>query len=110
MSIEYKYEIISVNEAARCMEVVYSAEGHQTMHIGARIPFEGEGLEAVIRAYAPLAYWRDQKRAISLPTVGASGQLKEVTPPKILEGSEDQFADVFPTQPSGAINLVTIGE
>lgn len=110
MSIEYTYEIISVNEAARCMEVVYSADGYQTMHIGVRIPFEGESLEAIIQAYAPLAYWRDQKRVVVPPPVGASGQLREAEPPKAPVGAEDQFAELFPTQSSGSINLVTIGE
>lgn len=73
MSIEYTYEIVNVDETARCMEVVYSAPGHQTMHIGARLPYEGETLEAVVAMYSPVAYWEEQARPVVLPQVGASG-------------------------------------
>lgn len=73
MSITYTYEIITVNETARCMEVVYSAEGHQTMHIGMRLPFEGEALENVIRNFAPIGLWEEQKLSVVAPTVGVTG-------------------------------------
>jgi hypothetical protein len=73
MSIQYTYEIIKVDEAARCMEVVYSAEGHQTMHIGARLPFEGEALEDVIKAFAPVPLWLELATPVTVPRVGAAG-------------------------------------
>ncbi len=73
MNIAYTYKIISVDEAARCMEIVYEAEGHQTMHIGARLPYEGEQLESVVSMYAPLAYWHEQSLTVSVPLVGTSG-------------------------------------
>lgn len=75
MTITYTYNIIAVDEQARCMEVVYSAEGHQTMHIGARLPYEGESLEAVIGMYAPVAYWTEQTLSVVLPAVGTSGTI-----------------------------------
>jgi hypothetical protein len=75
MSITYTYEIISVDEAARCMEVVYSAEGHQTMHIGARLPFEGESLEAVIKMFAPVPLWVELSTPVVAPPVGLSGTI-----------------------------------
>ena len=78
MTIEYTYEIISVDEAARCMEVVYSSEGRETMHIGARLPFVGEDLEQIIRMYAPIAYWEERERAVQVPQVGASGTVAPV--------------------------------
>lgn len=80
MSITYTYEIIAVDEAARCMEVVYSAEGHQTMHVGARLPYQGESLEAVIEMFAPVAYWLEQAMPVAVPQVGASGVVSPVTP------------------------------
>ena len=73
MSIPYTFEIISVDETARCMEVVYSSPGHQTMHIGARLPFEGEELQAVVQMYAPIAYWEEQSKAVVVPAVGTTG-------------------------------------
>jgi hypothetical protein len=73
MSITYTYEIIKVDEAARCMEVVYSAEGHQTMHIGTRLPFEGEALEDVIKAFAPVPLWVELATPVVAPQVGVTG-------------------------------------
>jgi len=80
MSITYTYEIIVVNETARCMEVVYSAEGHQTMHIGARLPFEGEALEDVIKSFAPVPLWIERATPVVAPQVGAKGTIKPPAP------------------------------
>jgi hypothetical protein len=75
MSIAYNYEIIAVDEQARCMEVVYTSEGRQTMHVGARLPYQGESLEAVIEMFSPVAYWLEQERAVLVPAVGTSGTI-----------------------------------
>lgn len=74
-NIEYTYEIVSVNEEARCMEVVYSSDGRQTMHIGARLPFEGESLEDVIKMFAPVPLWIEQAMPVVAPTVGITGSV-----------------------------------
>lgn len=73
MSITYNYEIISVDEGARCMEVVYTSEGNPTMHIGARLPYEGETVEAVVDMYAPVRYWEELKTPTAAVSVGQSG-------------------------------------
>jgi hypothetical protein len=75
MTIEYKYEITRVDETARCMDVVYSAEGHQTMYIGARLPYEGESLQAVVDMFSPVAYWLEQTASVVVPAVGESGTI-----------------------------------
>lgn len=75
MSIKYTYQIISVDQAARCMEVVYTSEGNQTMHIGARLPFENEPVEAVIEMYAPVRFWEEQHSPVVVPQVGLSGDV-----------------------------------
>lgn len=80
MSIAYTYKILAVDEASRCMEVVYSSEGRQTMHIGARLPFEGEGLNAVIEMYAPIPYWKAQETPVVVPAVNTSGTVLAVAP------------------------------
>lgn len=80
MSIHYTYEIIRVDEQARAMEVVYASEGRQTMHIGARLPYEGESVEAVVQAYAPVAYWREQGASVVAPEVGARGSITAADP------------------------------
>lgn len=78
MSIPYTYKIINVSAADRCMEVVYTAEGHGTMHVGARLPFQGESLESVIQMYAPVRYWEEQAAELDIPQVGTEGV---ITPP-----------------------------
>lgn len=80
MSIEYTYEVVAADAAAKCMEVVYTASGRQTMHIGARLPYEGETLEEVIKMYEPVAYWLEQEREVVVPPVGASGTIVPVPP------------------------------
>lgn len=75
MNIQYNYKIISVNEAARCMEIIYSSEGRKTMHIGARLPYDGEVLEDVIRMYAPTQYWAEQELTVVPPEIGLSGDI-----------------------------------
>ena len=82
MSITYSFEIIAVDEAARCMEIVYTAEGRQTMHIGARLPYEGETLEQVVRMYEPVRYWEEQALSVVVPQVGESGTLAPIPIPE----------------------------
>jgi len=76
--IGFTYNIVSVDEATRCMEVIYTSEGRDTMHIGARLPFEGENVEDVILAFAPLAYWREKATPVVTPLVGTQGFVRVV--------------------------------
>lgn len=82
MSIAYTYNIVSVDEAARCMEVVYSANGYPTMHVGARLPYQHENLEDIIQMYAPVRHWSDQNAQFKVPTVGTVGQVTPPEPPQ----------------------------
>lgn len=93
MNITYAYKIIAVDEAARCMEVVYSAEGHQTMHIGTRLPFEGESLEAVIKAFAPVPLWTELATPVVAPPIGLSGTIEPIEP---IEPEHGGVADSIP--------------
>ena len=86
MNIAYTYEIIKVDEAARCMEVVYSAEGHQTMHISARLPFEGEVLEDVIRMFSPAPLWIELATPVVIPEIGTKGALSNIELPLAPKG------------------------
>lgn len=62
------------------MEVVYTSAGRQAMHIGARLPYAGESLEAVIKAYSPVAYWLEQAAEVAAPQVGAAGTVSLADP------------------------------
>ena len=91
-NIAYTYEIINVDPQARAMEVVYTSDGRQTMHIGARLPFAGETLEAIVQMYAPVAYWREQETEVVVPEVGTGGQ---VTPPEPQPPTPEQIIKAF---------------
>lgn len=91
--IPYSYEIIKVDPQARVMEVVYSSPGRQTMHIGARLPFVGESLEAIIEMYSPVAYWREQEAEVVVPELG-TGSVTIPTPgPMTLERAKREKLD-----------------
>ena len=83
MSITYTYTIISVDEVARCMEIMYEAVNHQTMHIGARLPYEGETLEQVVQMYAPVALWETFARSVIIPNVNATGVINTAATPDL---------------------------
>lgn len=88
MSIIYSFEIISVDQAARCMEVVYTSEGNPTMHIGARLPYEGESVESVVAMYAPVRYWEELKTPTMPVTPGQTGDI--VVPPPYVPTAAQQ--------------------
>jgi len=104
-SIDYSYEILNVDVQAKCMEVKYSAPGHSTIHVGARIPFEDEQLEEVIRSFAPIEQWRNELRSFSVPEVGLSGSLNHqfVFEEVVSHGEEEIKARAMP---SGEIPVV----
>lgn len=78
MSIEYTYEIAAVNAQARCMEVIYRADGLPEQRIGTRLPYEGETLESVIAAFSPVRYWEELRAPVSVPQVGQTGTITPV--------------------------------
>jgi hypothetical protein len=83
----YNYEIIKVDEAARCMEVVYTSEGYQTMHIGARLPYEGDTLEDIVKMYAPVRYWEEQNTPVLTVSAGQTGSV-QILPPIVPTAAE----------------------
>jgi hypothetical protein len=91
MSITYTYEVISVDQAARCMEVVYTSNGNPTMHIGARLPYEGETLDAVIEMYAPVRYWEELKTP-TLPVQPGTGGTIVVPDPVVPTPAQQAIA------------------
>lgn len=78
MDITYNYEIVAVDEDAGVMEIVYTAEGHPTQHIGARLPAEGELLEDVIKMYSPVNFWIEMSIKRQSVPVGLSGTIEPI--------------------------------
>lgn len=87
MISSYTYEIVSVDQHSKCMEVIYAADGFTSMHIGVRLPFEGESLDAVIAAFAPVRLWEESIRGVVVPSVGTTG-VHEVAAPVVLAPAE----------------------
>lgn len=96
MNITYSYKVLSVDAQARCMEVLYTSDGRQTMHIGARLPYEGEQLEEVIKAFAPIRLWEEAEMPVAPPEVGHSGTVEIV---------EQEIAPLPQPVQTGVINL-----
>ena len=95
MSISYTYEIIKVDPQARVMEVVYSSPGRQTMHIGARLPYVGESLEAVIDMFSPVAFWREQEAEVVVPELGSGQAVPPEVQPLTTEQQLQQWRATF---------------
>ena len=85
MDITYTYTIASVDELARCMEIVYEAAGHETTHVGARLPYAGESLEDVVKMYSPVSAWIALATPVEVPNVGTSGVISPVIVQAVLE-------------------------
>jgi hypothetical protein len=75
--MRYTYEITSVDEQARVMEVVYTHETHGSVLVGVRLPFEGEDLELLIRSYSPAQNWRELEATVVPPAIGLSGEIDD---------------------------------
>lgn len=72
-NITYTYAIENINEAARCMEIVYSSTGHQTLRVGARLPFDDETLSDIVEMYNPVAQWLQDAKTVVVPTTELTG-------------------------------------
>jgi hypothetical protein len=94
--IEYTYEILSVDEPAKCMDVLYSSEGREPQLVGVRLPFEGEPLEAVIDSFSPVPYWLALEAKRDIPAIGTRGVIKPVEE-VIIEPEEEEY--IFPIGP-----------
>lgn len=96
MDITYKYTVVSVDESARCMEIVYEADGHQTAHVGARLPYAGESLEDVVKMYSPVSVWIAKVTPVEVPLVGTSGTVRPAVVEVVLEPVVENTGAGFP--------------
>ena len=87
MILNYTFEIVAVNEQARCMEVLYKATNYPDTLVGVRLPFVGENLLAVINMFSPASAWIEQQKEIVVPLIGTSGEINEHT---LVDASQEQ--------------------
>lgn len=82
MKYAYNYEIILVDESAKCMEIVYTAPNRDPVHVSARLPYQGEDLLTLIQSYSPVPRWIEEEAVYIAPVIGTSGSY---TPPVRVE-------------------------
>ena len=73
MSYTYTFEVVSVNEELRCMELLYKSEGLPDALVGTKLPLIDESLEDVAQRFAPTQFWDSVSAQFSVPAVGATG-------------------------------------
>lgn len=85
MSIEYTYEIILVDQDARSMEVVYTAQGRDPLHVSMRLPFENETVDSIVAMYSPVRYWEEKEATVIVPEVGRTGTHSPTAPAETVQ-------------------------
>lgn len=75
--IAYTYEIVRVDPENRVMDIQYTSEQFGTMLVGARMPWEGETVEGIVRNFSPVRYWMEQVLSVASVSAGTSGQIVE---------------------------------
>jgi len=78
MNISYTYEVKAVHTSTNCMDVLFKSDGLPDVLVSARIPFEGEDADAVIRSFAPFVIWQPKVMALQDMQVGHSGAVEAV--------------------------------
>ncbi len=71
----FTYTIFSVNENAKCMEIIYSVDGYPAIQKTTRLPFENEHLEDIILMFAPISFWTEQFQNTVIPEIGKTGTI-----------------------------------
>jgi hypothetical protein len=104
--ITYTYEIVLVDEAARCMEVIYTSEKYGTRRVGARLPFEGEPLERVIRMFSPVNEWRLSELKVQVPEIHSSGAITDTLIDNVNVYDDEANTEVY----DSIIDVVDVSE
>lgn len=72
-TLDFNWEVISVNNELNLMEVVYTAQDRQPTVFSMFIPSKDEDLEQIIKQNAPTLQWRrsdDEKHVVSVGQKG----------------------------------------
>lgn len=72
---KFTYKILQRSLDLGVMEVRYDREGYDPVIVSAPLPREGEALDAIVRAYAPIANWSTQGSTFQNVAVNTQGEL-----------------------------------
>jgi hypothetical protein len=85
--IPYTYEILLVSD--RSMEVKYENPDYGVLHVGVRLPYEGESIESVIEEYSPAVYWQELSMPVQTINPGITGSGETVLYDGSIEEQEE---------------------
>ena len=78
MNIDYTYTVVSANEQANSMAVLYSCAECDDITVDMPLPAADVPLEEHVQANAPLEYWALQINDANPPAVGSQGALETI--------------------------------
>lgn len=93
--ITYSFKIVKVDKPSKVMEIEYSAPGHQTVIIGARLPYLGESLDSIVAMYAPIRYWEEQDLEVEDIVQGIYGYIEPAATSETPEDRKRQYIDAI---------------
>lgn len=110
MNIAYTYEVTHSDE--RGMVLRFTSPGREPVDVGARLPYEGETLEAVASMCVPTLQWMEQELAKVQPPVGATGGYEPPPPPPPLTFEQEKakkLADLAAWRYTREVGGIVIG-
>lgn len=76
-TINYTYEITRVDAQTKSMDITYTSEQYGTITVGARMPWDGETVEDVVKMFSPVALWIENEKPTGQVWLGYQGTLSE---------------------------------
>jgi len=76
-TINYTYEVTRVDPETKSMDITYRSEQYGVMTVGARMPWDGESVEDVVRMFSPVTLWLESEKPTGQVWLGYSGSLSD---------------------------------
>lgn len=82
MAETFTYQVVRVDNEAGVMDVIYSAEGKESLTVGVPIPRVGEDMALHMASYAPVGQWRPADTTLADIQVGMAGEIAKAAVPE----------------------------
>jgi hypothetical protein len=83
------YQIVRVDPEAKAMDILYTSPEHGSLLVGARMPWEGETVEAIAEVFSPARYWLEKTLPVAQVSEGEAGELSATV---VSDGSAPRLA------------------